>query len=247
MVSVQHFLNSCERWNWGQWIHYNHFDHVYQIIFNGYIAVTLFFVLTGRGTDNITRVLTLSVLKRGFKIKSFNSLASSILRRPIRLGIPVFTGLLFGKVLSFLGIFNNIESFHKEIIKPTWPLIQAPKDFNGFFDFLGFAVSLFGGLIDPSHYSSPGVIWTIPVEFEGSCVVFLLTGLIICIPRRRWIIFSFIFALLLFKNSWNYLFVAGMWIAELSVTDTFANISRSKYSWALRIILATLCLALLTR
>lgn len=96
------------------------------------------------------------------------------------------------------------------------------------------------------YYARPGVIWTIPLEIAGSWVVYLVTAIILVTPRRRSLLLAVISLGYFLLNSWNYLFVAGLWIATSSLSGSYKAIAAWKYVWPIRIILAFVALTLLT-
>lgn len=242
VVVIQHFIQSISPSYSGDWVKYQEYLHLYHVLYNGYIAVSLFFLLTGR-------VLTLSILKKGCTVEAIKSLGSAIFRRPLRLGIPVLAGTVIGQFLLHLNIFN-ITEYHTKILGIKHAFLKPPLPFKSIPHFFAFVFSFLGGLpINADHYATPAVIWTIPVELSGSFYLFLITLILICIPSHshKSLFLGIVFLSLWWMNSWNVLFVAGLWIAQLSISGLFTKVMQHRFTWILRIIIAILALALLTR
>ncbi|KAI8912568.1 acyltransferase 3 [Gorgonomyces haynaldii] len=245
IVCIHHFMIGYFQRYPGSSIFNDRPETILSRLWDGHMAVTIFFILSGR-------VLTLSALKKGPTKQSFQSLSSSIVRRPFRLGLPVFAALFLSMLLYALGAYNwfydAAHALYPSVTQESkWTLwMRPPNAFKSFGDFVVFFVGFFinDPFLDIGAYPL-GVIWTIPYELIGSWIVFLLTAVALGLPKRRWLLFAIFSGFLWLSNSWYYLFVIGLWMADLSVSGVFQKLCKSQTPgmWGARVGL--LCFGLL--
>ena len=185
-----------------------------RVLHSGRSSVTIFFVISGY-------VLTLKTLKNidcGQNEQAIDSLAGGLFRRLFRLYLPMCTATLFILVLVRL-----------ELFQPDHTGMGAPKRLETLQSQLLHWWIATCDMIDPFRlvhgrldiYSPPydGHLWTIPVEFKGSLVVFVIV--LASIPVKRWIhlLVTCTIAVLLARAGEmdNALFCAGLILAELSL------------------------------
>lgn len=157
--------------NWG--IHQLPFIHM---LISGHIMVAIFFVISGY-------VLSYKPLKtirsRSFD-QTFTTLASSTFRRALRLYIPSLIGLVCVFVAVRLGIYNYSWLVIKEGHTIAGTNEQHPPVYRSvtkqFWDFYYTIARLMNPFDWGLYYNNYNPhLWTIPVEFRCSLVLFLTT------------------------------------------------------------------------
>ncbi|RSL78710.1 hypothetical protein CEP51_007959 [Fusarium floridanum] len=172
-----------------------------RLIVHGRAMVAIFFVISGYA-------LSFSPLKfihkkdHGTLLKR---LSSSVFRRGMRLAIPSFTSLF----LHYLAHITNISpKRHKgsTLRSDTKHLLHdIDRIVNPF-----TLVTTNGGF----HFN--GHLWTIPIEFRGSMILFVtILGLSRCRAWVRMVTVACLCTYFMAKEQWNMaLFLAGMVVAE---------------------------------
>ena len=135
------------------------------------VAISAFpFLFAGAGANfSVCIFLTLSgfVLARSF-YQSPLSFPQLVLKRTIRLGLPVLAASLFGWFLLKSGLVFNQEI--AEITRSDWLGAQFRQADPAFADALLQAFnSLLGSVTLQNSYDA--VLWTMPIEFVGSIVL----------------------------------------------------------------------------
>lgn len=128
------------------------------ILFSGNLAVCIFFVLSGF-------VLSVGLIENKRQV----NFLSLLIKRYVRLVIPIIASVLFACFLLKNGLFFNQEvglltqstnwlvKFY--LMEPSW--LYALKS--------GILVTF-----DPAQTMYNEVLWTMPYEFLGSCIIFLI-------------------------------------------------------------------------
>ncbi|KAF8861068.1 hypothetical protein BDZ45DRAFT_647964 [Acephala macrosclerotiorum] len=180
---------------------------IIRLIFAGRASVGVFFVISGF-------VLSHKPLKRirsGDKAAVLSTLSSSVFRRSMRLYIPIFVGTFISMNLAYNQYFTPVPA-RGEPIPPILPSYE--EQVHHWWRYTTELIFPFwAGGIDPNRAYGPpynGHLWTIPIEFYGSMVVFLTVlatagarsgGLRMVLiagvcgwgmKRGRWDIFSFL-------------------------------------------------------
>ena len=180
---------------------------------SGLPNVYVFFVISGYALS----FKPLKLLRQGKLESTYSALASAALRRHTRLFAPAaavcFASMLM-TYLSFFGDGNGIPG----TATPTLPMPHFDSIWAQFGDYAMFMMHLcdpFGVGQRRWVYNEP--LWTLPVEFRSSFVVFgLLLALASCSPCTRIIIVSAVSAYcLLFVHLPEFLFCGGMLVAAL--------------------------------
>ncbi|KAI1335738.1 hypothetical protein F5Y15DRAFT_239710 [Xylariaceae sp. FL0016] len=187
---------------------------IVRILHSGRASVTIFFVISGY----VITIKTLSMIYRGQPDRVLESLSGSLFRRPLRLYLPI--------VGSSLVIFV--------LVRWDWFLMDptrsgAPARFDTLGEQLYHWCYHTALLVNPFRpitgrlqlYSPPydGHLWTIPVEFKGSLVVFTL--LLAFSRTKRWIHIAAVIGiacwLVEMGDCDQAMFCAGLLLAELSL------------------------------
>lgn len=182
------------------------------IIFAGTGMVALFYVISGF-------VLSYSLLRnirRQQSAPTLDSLASATYRRYIRLYGSTVLAIFVALVLIRLGWYNGpyddlyIPSLWAQI--KDW-LLDTTFYCNPFADIPGF---YHGGVFDTKYLPT---MWTIPVEFRGSIIVFSLCAAICKLSTRSRMIVCWLVICLGYY--WNALYVSqfvyGVFLADRSL------------------------------
>lgn len=126
--------------------------------------MAVFFVISGF----VLSYKPLLLIRKG-KIDAARSvLASSVLRRWGRLYVPIIAGTFFAMVLAWKGAYLNVPN-RGELIPPSFPTLgEQVRHWVG--EVVGFVFPF--GKEGERVMVYNGHLWTIPVEWEGSFVVF---------------------------------------------------------------------------
>ncbi|KAJ6140585.1 hypothetical protein N7470_010381 [Penicillium chermesinum] len=190
--------------NWGL-----HQLPIIHMLISGHIMVAIFFVISGY-------VLSYKALKtirsRAFD-QTFTTLASSTFRRALRLYIPSLVGLTTVFIAVRLGIYNY-----------SWLVIQEVyqtlgKQFWDFYYTIARLMNPFDWALYYNNYNPH--LWTIPVEFRCSLVLFLTT---LATSRlvsnvRMCLVGSLIWFCMRYGRWDVVLFLLGMTMAELDLIN----------------------------
>ena len=172
----------------------------------GHAQVSIFFVLSGF----VLSWKSIELIRTGQSERLLASLSSTVLRRWFRLYLPCFAVGLFAfwKVRMHVDVPLGIEVY-PSIIRQFWDYIMACE---------AFARPL---LRDRSHpnwlHKYSWIMWTIPLEFEGSLMVFIL---LLGMARaqnytNRMLLLGFLVSYSCLLGYWTYwLFATGMMIAD---------------------------------
>ncbi|KAI1425351.1 acyltransferase family-domain-containing protein [Xylaria sp. FL1777] len=196
------------------WTNWN--DHLIQLpiirlIISGKANVMLFFVISGYALS----WKPLHLIQNEEHLKMYQTLASSIFRRHSRLFIPAVIICSPAPVIAYLGGYSE-QGISGAAIKP-----MNPPRFNTIWGQLGNYVETLMPLSDlygpgPIAWIYSDSLWTLPVEFKGSLVVFSLSiALSRCTTRSRVLITLCIALYSFWYLHWGeFLFLGGMLIVE---------------------------------
>lgn len=206
--------NEGNRWFWQL--------PIIRVVHSGRASVSIFFIISGF----VLSIKTLSIIKaKGGKLdgdKALESISGSVFRRPFRLypSIVVQTAIISAlarwPTLHLPTVDNNPGT-----IPPTLP--TASDQFWGWLGVLNGQFNPFQFVPGRTvQYPNPldGHLWTIPVEWNGSMMIFLyLTAFV---RSKPWVRMSVLVLLI----TWAYrlgfadqaIFLAGPLLAEVSIT-----------------------------
>ncbi|KAJ5812026.1 hypothetical protein N7474_008327 [Penicillium riverlandense] len=185
------------------------------LLISGHIQVAIFFVISGY----VLSYKPLKTIRNRQFDQTFTTLASSTFRRGLRLYIPSFIGLCCVFIAARCGLYNYSHGVIKEGHTILGTNEQHPSVYRSFSkQFWDFYKTL-AALLNPFdwnlyyNYYNPH-LWTIPVEFRCSMVLFvtalatsrlvakirmpLVACLIWCCMRYgRWDVVLFLFGMLM--------------------------------------------------
>lgn len=195
------------------------------IVLAGHGATMVFFVLSGfvLSYSPLNKMSSPDGPSEAIDSALLTSLWSSTIRRGFRLFMPL-AGLAL--LLAFITFFTHVYG-----PSPNLPWAQVePHTFGTFFNHLGSYAQMVSFLMDPFTWETvqPNTLehaWTLPFEYRGSLVVFLLC--IACArltPRCRKLCLIAFALWALHWIRWDvFCFTAGMFLAELRFRPLFSS------------------------
>lgn len=182
-------------------------------VFNGAGMVSLFFVISGYALGY--RLLIL--IRRRESDRLLNALASSVFRRYIRLYLPSIIAITLTLPLVRYGLYDGmVIPIHRDgLLDQILDCIQDIFRFcNPFANLKGW---VYDGLFHPKYL---GVLWTIPVEYRGSVALFsfCIATCKLSMKSRTLLMWTIIIACYIWQVVYVSEFMAGLWIAELTLS-----------------------------
>ncbi|KIV89214.1 hypothetical protein PV10_08800 [Exophiala mesophila] len=195
---------------------------IVRLLYSGPPMVAIFFVVSGFALS----FKPIKLMHAQQHEALMKNTSSSMFRRGIRLFFPCFVSTFMVLCLAQLDLYKQTEAFSKQMrgIKEDHCYTQ-PDLWNQLTDYLEqiqnfvnvFDWSLYSGSIELDRH-----LWTIPVEYRCSMVLFMTHLLVARMSSRLRL--STIAALIVWGISWNrwdmWPFWAGMAIAELDLIRT---------------------------
>ncbi|CEL04436.1 hypothetical protein ASPCAL05566 [Aspergillus calidoustus] len=182
----------------------------FRILFAGKAIVTLFFVISGYSVG-------LAIIRRRGQNNNadcYRKLTSSVIRRGLRLYLPVTFACMTSQILFFMGAYSN-WSFPRAEGCPRAPprsaIWQHLKCFAlSFRSSIGFVETKYGSGLNAQF-------WTMPIELKGSFAIYLtILGLLPATPKVRLTIVAIFAALFLYFGSQElFCFFSVLLFAEL--------------------------------
>ncbi|KAJ5175167.1 uncharacterized protein N7482_001044 [Penicillium canariense] len=195
---------------------------ILHMLISGHIMVAIFFVISGY-------VLSYKPLKtirsRSFE-EAFTVMASSTFRRALRLYIPSFVGLACVFVAVRLGLFNYSWGVIKEGHTIVGTNEQHPPVYRSltkqFWDWYNTVARLLNPFDWGLYYNNYNPhLWTIPVEFRCSIVLFITTlATSRLMPVIRMPLVAGLIWFCMRYGRWDVvLFLCGMLMAEIDLIN----------------------------
>jgi len=185
-----------------------------RILFSAHGMVTLFMVISGYA-------VSISLLKDRSSPQFLARVSSAIVRRGFRIYLPVLVTASLAQLLFFFDLYHwpFDEGLLADLPQPwTAPLAHVKWLPNYMADSINvIAFEYRGGL--------NGQLWTMPLEFRGSNVVYLLIiGLSAWRAKSRLYILPMIAAFYLWYGNWDIFgFIWGLWLAERAIAASLAS------------------------
>ncbi|KAH6654017.1 acyltransferase 3 [Truncatella angustata] len=201
---------------------------IVRILHSGRASVTLFFVISGY----VITLKTLSTIHAGQTGRALEVLSGSLFRRPFRLYLPIIVQTLVILVMIRWDLFqHDVTGFGSP---PRMETLSQQLD-HWWINFQ-FMVNPFRAISGRQNLYSPpynGHLWTIPIEFKGSVLVF---ALLLAFARcRRWIHLGATGACAIWLAQMGdmdmTLFCAGMILAEISLLFPPSDGEASSLPW----------------
>lgn len=175
----------------------------------GHFAVMLFFVISGYVVPR--RLLQHLHDGQGQKTEFFESLHSAIIRRPVRLFMPVILSTLMFWIV-----------WHTFGIQTPWPKQRSNAVFELFNWIIDISVFLFFFKIGFLYTYYNVHTWTIPVEFRGSMFLFIFLFALhnVATRTRVWMTLGMVIHLTLGSpGAWYACFFAGLLMSDLDLVS----------------------------
>ncbi|RDL36360.1 uncharacterized protein BP5553_05712 [Venustampulla echinocandica] len=199
-----------------------------RLLFAGRASVAVFFVISGF-------VLSYRPIKE-IRMEKFESLldtlASSVFRRGLRLYLPVAAGTFISMLAAYWGWYRALPESSTDSLPPDLPTFS-----EHFWYWRDHTVGVSWPLQDVmpnSPYAPPynGHLWTIPIEFYGSMVVYVtVLGLSRCQAWIRLLLIGLGALLTLQYERWDIcLFLSGILLAETSLISVSSDDFALEYS-----------------
>ncbi|KAK3942824.1 acyltransferase [Diplogelasinospora grovesii] len=206
---------------------------VIRVLHSGRASVTIFFVISGY----VLTIKTLTLIhqhKGGENGKVLDALSGSLFRRPFRLYLPI---LVSTGIAAIMVRFDRQYHIYQEGAPPFannmsdqfWHWVHMTLDMANPFRSVVARQNLFNNAYN-EH------LWTIPVEFKGSLLVFVL--LLAFCRTRTWLRLAGVagagYWQMVSGDSDQTLFCAGLLLAELSILLPPHNFVYSGNKWLVR-------------
>ena len=187
---------------------------VVRIWFAGHGMVDVFFIISGYALSY--RMLTFIHTKQQTKV--MDSLASSIFRRYLRLFLPTAGATFVAMIAISTGL--AVKGEDPQVLQPTYLgnlqfwLADTVRASSPFEHVVGW---WYGGVFGTKYLPQ---LWTIPVEFRGSMILFMfLAGTCKMTARTRmYLTWGCIVAFFWWEAQYAGEFLVGMWIADRRIS-----------------------------
>jgi peptidoglycan/LPS O-acetylase OafA/YrhL len=197
-----------------------------RFMMRGDFFVFTFFVLSGR-------VLAQSFLKRG----NYPGLASSIIRRGVRLGAPCFAAMYVWYFIHWSGVFNCDEKpggyCHGLKYNTRWAghVNYAGPAQLPFFDTLRDVIQLllFGRSVKNGLWFES--MWTIPLEFQGSFAVYCTAIAYREVKKGHLLLMGIILYCMFQYTNYSGIFMSGFVICAAANQGVFDLIRPNHAPW----------------
>jgi peptidoglycan/LPS O-acetylase OafA/YrhL len=143
---------------------------ILRLFYAGRASVAIFFVISGF----VLSYKPLQLIRKGEQAKVLEVLGSSVFRRNIRLWVPITFGTAIAALLAFNNLYTPVPT-RGELIPPIFPTWQEQM-WHWYGDLSQCAFPWKGSGVDGNGAAGlvyNGHLWTIPIEFYGSIVVFV--------------------------------------------------------------------------
>jgi peptidoglycan/LPS O-acetylase OafA/YrhL len=196
---------------------------IIRLIFTGGPMVSIFWVLSGISLS----LKPLQLARSQTWDKFFDTLFSSVFRRALRLYLPVFVVQVGVLIATLLGMFNLAYARSKE-----WPFGGTNEKMHEVLDTNTEQIKdwiqamwKFANPFQPNRPRYDVHLWTIPLEFRNSIILFAtLVGFSKLKPKVRICLTWTLWAYIMLVNEGDVaLFIAGMGIAEFMLIQDEAS------------------------
>lgn len=180
-----------------------------RLLFAAHAMVPLFLVISGYAIS-----INLLRLRNSDDSDFVHRLSSAVSRRIFRIYVPVFVIAIISQVLYFFNIYQ--WNFGDDVVwgrKPwTAPWLHVTYVFRYMLDITNII----------NFQGNPGLngqLWTMPMEFRGSCIVYIaVLGLAFWRPQLRLIALGFLSSYWFYFGLWDVFgFLAGLYLAEMRI------------------------------
>jgi peptidoglycan/LPS O-acetylase OafA/YrhL len=184
-----------------------------RILFSAHGMVTLFMVISGYA-------ISISLLKDRNSPQFLARVSSAIVRRVFRIYLPVLVTASLAQLLYFFDLYHwKFDQGLLDDLPHPWTAPWAHVKW-----LLNFMADSINVIAFEYRGSLNGQLWTMPLEFRGSNVVYLLiVGLSAWRAKSRLYILPVIATFYLWYGNWDIFgFIWGLWLAERAVVSYLA-------------------------
>ena len=180
-----------------------------RLLFAAHAMVPLFLVISGYAIS-----INLLHLRNSSSSDFFGRLSSAVTRRIFRIYLPVFVIATISQILFFCNLYQ--WDFGDDVVWGRRPW-TAPWQHITFL--VGYMMDIMNIIILRDPPGLNGQLWTMPREFRGSCVVYIVVlGMAFWRPQLRHIAIASIMAYWFYLGQWDiFAFLAGLYLAEMRV------------------------------
>ncbi|RKF81906.1 hypothetical protein GcC1_020002 [Golovinomyces cichoracearum] len=218
-ISAEHIFENA--WGWDGRHYFCAFPFVRSLFTGGHCAVAVFFVISGR----VLTAKPLSLLHAGENLKFGDSLSSALFRRWLRLYIPcICTSFLYMTSWHLFGIWTAYPKHEATWLDELWNWYNELKGFSFVFRSTGPTA--------PPWLTYNFHLWSIPVEFRGSILVYTSMFAFSKCTRyaKIYLCFILIFYFLYIADSPHYaMFTVGMLYSDLDLLENSHNLPKFFY------------------
>ncbi|KZT52981.1 glycosyltransferase family 2 protein [Calocera cornea HHB12733] len=226
------------------------------VVRNGQLAISLWFVLSGRSLVNNfyrwaflgRKILTESAPKKqGESELRWGSLAVSVFRRPIRLA---YAGAIVGLtqwLLCAQGFTDDAETASVKLLAPSDLWVPSWCEIGDFAGFLKLVLDMFTNPDHGTMWFQGAQLWTIYDLFWGSMLTYIVASAVAPLPlRSRYLVYAILLPSLWFITSNNFLFIAGLVMCDMYNTGLVRWINDNwKLTMAIELSVMALATALI--
>jgi peptidoglycan/LPS O-acetylase OafA/YrhL len=192
-----------------------------RLLICGPSMVAIFFLVSGYSLS----IGPLKELQNGSSGKCLDRTASAIFRRPVRLFLPSIASTFIVMICVSLGLYTRGDKMRNEENQPGWrednPWIYANL-WEQFWDWAGQTAQwLMIWRFDHGNHSYDCHLWTLPVEFRCSIILFTtIVAVANSRVRARLLILLCMVVYCHFSNFWEgWLFFAGALLAQIKLSQ----------------------------
>lgn len=184
-----------------------------RILFSAHAMVTLFMVISGYAISiNLIKAREQQnshTLQRGQSF--FNKLSSAVLRRVFRIYLPVLVISIISQLLFFFNLYN--WTFDEGVLRGIQPLTSPFAHIKWLIIYMMDSMNM---IAFEYNGGFNGQLWTMPVEYRGSCVIYLfMIGLAGWKKSLRLWVLPTLAVYFLWYGIWDIFgFLWGLWLAE---------------------------------
>jgi hypothetical protein len=168
-----------------------------------------------------TRFLVSNYLRTG----DLRNVAEKTVQRPFRLLIPIAAIAMLEYFLMDSGATAWLE-YLPSVTWSTWPFTTVPSNFGNFVsEILQLAYLIPNAAPQITFNYCTGVLWTIPVQLQGSWVTLLGTIMIreVKTPWKRFAFYTWCVLIHWYALSWGTYFYLGIMLTDLDLTYQWKN------------------------
>ncbi|KAJ6160393.1 hypothetical protein N7470_003789 [Penicillium chermesinum] len=182
-----------------------------RILFSAHAMVTLFMVISGYA-------ISVNLIKDPKSPNLLARISSAIVRRGFRIYLPMLVTAGIAQLFYFLNVYH--WEFDEALVA------ELPRPLSAPWAHVKYLLNYMAQNINIVAFEPPGglngQLWTMPLEFRGSNVVYLLiTGLSTWRMKLKLYVLPVIGGFFIWYGNWDtFGFIWGLWLAQRAVSAT---------------------------